>query len=931
MSTRFAFLYSGAARLRSWWKAVAHRSRLESEMQEELENHLAARTAHWMRTGLPEEEAARRARIELGPVLMHKEEMRSSLGLRWVDGLAADLRYAARMLRKSPGFTAVAALSLALAIGANTSIFSVAKQVLYERLAVPNSTELRLLSWTSPSDNMAVHHLWGDWDDSEQGKVSSHSFTYIAFEQLRSINKDRIALFGFKDTRMNATIRNEAQQVQTEMLTGDAYAVMGVRAQLGRTILPSDDGEPGQSPVAVISDGLWSRAFGRSPSALGQTIKLNDAILTIVGVNPPGFTGAANVQQSPDVFVAVAMQPLVYPHKAKGSSITDPTLWWINILGRMKPGQNDASLQTAMSTQFVSILRSTLPLRPGEQLPQVFLVDGSRGLFRQQRQFAKPMAVLMTLVGFVLLLACANVANLMLARGAQRQREMSVRLALGAGRARVLRQMLVESLLLAALGGAGGLVIGYWGRFIFPLLTQNSWDGTEFHVAFDWRVFAFTALVTLLTGVLFGLAPAVASARTKLVHGLKETAATASRRRRGLAGRSLVGLQIALSTLLVVGAGLFLRTLTGLASVDPGFRADHLLLAQVDPPEGHYPPGKDIQLHRQIEEAFASIPGVESVTPAEVAYVSNDVSNMEFLPEGERDDPKKNQGEEFNVVGKSFFQTLGVPIIAGRGFGPEDTPTTRKVAVINQALARKRFPGQNAVGKRFQLNVHSTDGHGTANGDQWIEIIGICGDTRYSDLREEPPAQFILPYFQQADASEMTYEIRSQLDPKILIPLIRHKVGAIDPDLPLTNIRTQEQQIAADMTQERVFVTLTSGFGFLGLMLAAVGIYGVMAYMVSQRTNEIGIRLALGAQPGRVRRMILSESTVLAVSGIVIGLGGALALSRAIKSMLYGIAPYDPLTLAASVGLLLLVALASSWVPAQRAAGVEPMQALRHE
>jgi predicted permease len=730
---------------------------------------------------------------------------------------------------------------------------------------------------------------------------------------------------------MNATVRNEAQRVQTEMVSGNYYAVLGVRPQLGRVIEPSDDLAPGQSPVALISDGLWARQFGRSQQALGQTIKLNETPVTIVGVNPRGFTGAQSVQQSADVFVPLAMQPLVSPRSNASSLLSSTREWWVNVMGRIKPGVSDAAAQAALDGQLGAIVRGTMPVRSGEDLPRMDLRDGSRGLFVSQKIFAKPMAVLLTLVGFVLLLACANIANLMLARGAQRQREMSVRLALGAGRARVLRQILVESLLLAVLGGAGGLLAGFLGRNAIPAMTENAWERTDFQIHFDWRVFAFTAGVTILTGLLFGMAPALAAARAEISHGLKETTQTTTRRRKGMGGRALVGFQIALSTLLVIGAGLFLRTLAVLSGVNVGFRTDHLLLVEINPPERRYPASTDIALHEELERAMAAVPGVDRIAPALEAYVSDYRSKTNFLPEGESYDPGKGQAEYFNLVGDQFFETLEIPIVAGREFGSQDTRSSRKVGIINESLVRSRFPGQNPIGKMFAIDTHDMDGRkGTLARDE-IQIVGVCGDTRYASLRDEPPPQFILPYVQQSEVGGMVYEIRTRMRPETILPALRRVVQQVDPDLPLVNVRTQDQQIEADLQQERIFVTLTSGFGLLALTLAAVGIYGIMAYSVSNRTNEIGIRLALEAQPSEVRGMILRESAWLSVAGIVAGVAAAIALTRAVKSMLYGIQPYDPATLSAGVFLLLMVAIAASWIPARRAAGIQPMQALRHE
>src|SRR5579859_944616 len=508
---------------RSWFRAASNRDRLETEMDAELAGHLESLTADLVRAGYAPAEAARRARIALGSTVVHKDGMRSSLGLRLWDDLGADLRYAFRRLRRSLGFTAVATVSLALAIGANTTIFSLAKQLLYERLAVPRAAELRLLAWTGSKGHVAVHHIWGDYSPLSGGRVTSSSFSFPAYEQLRAQNRVMEDLFVFKETGMNATIAGNAQPAQVEMVSGNYYQQLGVKPVLGRVIQPSDAASPGQGAVAVISYGLWERAFGLSSAAIGQVIKLNEISLTIVGVNPRGFTGAKGTQQSPDVFVPISMQPLVSPHAGNESLLNDTKEWWVNVMGRVKPGVADATAQAALDGQLGAVVRATMPVRPNEDLPRMDLRDGSRGLFYQEQTFAKPMAVLLTMVGFVLLLACANIANLMLARGSQRQREMSVRLALGAGRTRIARQMLVESLLLAALGGVGGLIVGYFGSNLIPKLVENGWDRSDFRIHFDWMVFGFTAGVTILTGILFGLAPAWAAARAKVSSGLKET------------------------------------------------------------------------------------------------------------------------------------------------------------------------------------------------------------------------------------------------------------------------------------------------------------------------------------------------------------------------------------------------------------------------
>ena len=905
----------------SWMRGVVRRERLEAEIEAELASHLEALTRDLVRAGHSPEDAARRARIALGTALAHKEGMRASLGLRWWDELRADLRYGLRVLLKSPGFTAIAATSLALAIGANTSIFSLAKSLLYDRLHVAHADQLRMLRWVADK-NTAVNSMWGDFDpDPNGGGMLGSVFSYPVYQQLRAHNAVLDDLLAYKEESMNATMRGNAQRVSVDLISGNFYAVLGTRPQLGRAIQPSDDATPGAGTVAVISEGVWEREFGRSPAVLGQTITVNQIPLTIVGVNPRGFTGAKSTHDSPDVFVPLSMQPVVDPKGKKESLLNDGDMWWLNVVGRARPGVANAQAEAALNVELAAATRATMTVKAGQTTPRLVLVDGGRGLNYAARMFRKPVTVLMTMTGFVLLLACANIANLLLARGAQRQREMSVRLALGAGRGRVLRQLLTESLLLAGIGGAGGVLLGYLGRNLIPRLMSSGWQST-FEVPMDWGVFAFAGGVTLLTGLIFGLAPAWLAARSEVSSSLKESAQTTTRRRKGLGGKAIVAFQIALSTLLVVGAGLFLRTLFALNSVDVGFRTDHLILFEVAPPVKRYGPGKDVALHQRLEREFAALPGVEGVAPSWTAYVADNMSNGEFAVEGEKPASDHGDAEDINAVSNGFFQTMSIPIIAGRGFGAQDTVSSLPVAVINQALAKKRFPGANPIGRRFKTDDVKP---------VWIEIVGVCGDNRYVNLRDDAPPQFFLPYVQQPEVGGMTYAIRSHVDVATLTPALRRVMQTVDRDLPIVDVRTQREQIDENMQTERLFAALTAGFGVLALALACVGIYGIMAYSVANRRNEIGIRMALGAQPAQVRGMILRESTGLAIAGIVVGVGASMGLTRLVRSMLYGIEPNDPATICCGVLLLMAVALAASWIPARRAAGVEPMEALRHE
>ncbi len=909
------------SRIRSWFKAMTHRSRLDGEMQSELEFHIESYAADLIRSGISRGEAMRRARLELGSVTARKEECRESLGLRLLDDLLADVSYGLRMLKKSPGFTSVAVVSLALGIGANTIIFTLAQQALLDQLAVPHPEQLRLLTIETGRKDSPISSMWGDFNPGPHGGTVTSSFSYPVYEILRKQNQGLQDLFAFKYlggySRMTATVDGHAQAVSGEFVSGNYYQDLGVGTQLGRPIQPSDDAHPGEGAVAVISDALWSRSFGRSPSVVGKVISLNLAQVTIVGVNPPDFTGAASVQSSPDIFVPFSMQPVVLP-RGKQSLLVSKELWWVQVMGRAKPGISDAAATASLSVALDQAVHATLTLKADSSLPTLTVALGSRGMNHSAAD-RNQIYILFALVGLVLVLACANIANLLLARSAARQREVSVRMALGASRGRVLRQVFTESLLLSMLGGTAGLVLGYLARNVIPRLTSAPWDEQIVEVRFDWKIFAFTAGISILTGLIFGFAPALQSTRISVSSALKDSAASTTKRRKGFAGKGIVVFQICLSMLLVVGAGLFARTLFNLSRVDIGFRPENVLLFRMQPPHTRYPHPKDLALYRRIEEGLASLPIVESVALSAEPLLSHDMSNSYFIPDGQPKDAKR-ESADVNYVGQDFFSTLGIPIVAGRGFNESDTESGPKVAVINRALAKKFFPKTDPIGKTFD------SGH--------IQVIGIAADAKYDDLRDEDPPTFYAPY-RQAPEGEMdggpTFELRLKTTPDGALPAIRGAVTAIDKDIPLLDVRTQMQQIDDILSQERLFATLTGAFGVVALVLACIGIYGVMAYNVARRTNEIGIRLALGARSSQVLGMVLREASWLAVVGIAIGLGSALWLTRFLATLLYGLKPNDPLTLIGAALLLLGTAVAAGWTPAWRASRVQPMEALRHE
>jgi predicted permease len=841
--------------------------------------------------------------------------------------LLQDIHYALRQFRKSLGFTAIAVISLALAIGANTTIFSFANQMLFLRLGVPHPEQLRNLV-VHGDKHVAIHSSWGSSAEDPNGGFRTTSFTLPIYQQLREQNTSLQDIFAYKRlTSVNVTAAGAAQSAQAELVSGNLYAQMQVQPQLGRAILPSDDTVPGTGAVAVLSDPFWHRVFGGSPDVLGKTITINNTLFTIIGVNPAGFTGPERASSSsPELFVPLSMVTVLHPG-TKTADPLSPDFWWLELMARAKPGVSNTQAEAALDVAINAAVRGTMTLKKDETVPHISLNDGSRGDNFSQGRFAKPLYLLLGFSGLVLLLACTNIANLMLSRATLRQREMSVRMALGAGRLRILRQVLTESILLSVLGGLAGLFLGYLGRNFIPWLFSSPWEAGDLSaVAFDWRVFAFTSAITLATGILFGLAPAWRSTHTSINTALKEGSRSATRSRRAWSGKAIVGFQVALSTLLVMSAAFFIRTIVNLNAIDPGFHAQNLLLVDVNPPEKQYPSPKDVALDHRLEEAFAAIPGVQVATLANIPLVADSMSNAGFLIEGEKKSTLSDDDQisYLDAVGANFFSAMQIPLLAGRSFSAQDTETSTPVSIVNQALAKKFFPNTNPIGKRFRMGT-------TGDSARWVEIIGICADTRYADLRDAPPPTHFDLYRQQTEIGGITYIIRSSLAPAQLIPALRKATQQIDPDLPLTNIRTQQQQIEADMQQERTFASLTIGFGFLALGLACVGIYGIMAYTVSQRTNEIGIRLALGAARDHIRSLVLRETAWLAAIGVVLGLAATLALAKLIESMLYGLKPTDPLTLGISVLVLLLVALIAGWIPAYRASQVNPIDALRSE
>jgi predicted permease len=914
------------ARARSFIRNLFLRRRVEVALDDEVRAFVEMLTDEKVAAGASFEQARREALMEIGGEAQVKQAVRDGRAGSRLETVWQDVRYAWRMLMRSPAFTVVAVVSLGLGIGANTAIFTVAKKVLYDTLPVKDPNALRKLTWVSGHEQV-VPPVWGDVYGTETGGLKSDAFSYPVLEALRRKTDAFEELIAFKDVEITATVDGVAAIEAVELVSGNAFSALGVEAQAGRVLQPSDDTGSGSGPVAVISDGYWARRFGRSPAVVGKVIALNGVPVTIVGVSARRFAGL-QMGGTTQMFVPVTMQPQLVPRAQGGTTslLANPQSWWVGILARMRPTVSDArveaELDAAMRQTAMPVLDATKDLS-GFHLK---LEPGARGLDYLYGAYAEPSYVLMALAGLVLVLACVNLANLLLARAAARQREMSTRFALGAGRARIVRQVLTENLLLSGMGGLLGLAIGYAARGVIPGLLARDENATLLQVEFDWRVMAFTAAVALATGVFFGVAPAWQAMRAESSGALKDGGHGRGDARGGKqgvwVGKGLVVVQIALSAILLVGAGLFVRTLVNLGHAELGFREDHLLLFRVNPPRKVHVDGQRLAMYQRLEGNLAAIPGVKSVTMTDIALIGDGNSGASFHVSGTPSE-KERFRVQTNGVSREFFQTMGIEIVRGRGFGSQDTATSPKVAVINQALARRYFPNEDPVGKTFD-----TDPEDFAVP---LTIIGVAADTKHADLRSETPPTFYAFYEQRAEAGRMMVALHTEQDPASVLSAARAVVTKMDRDLPLTDVRTMQEQVKLTTANERIFAQLTSGFGVLALVLASIGIYGIMAYTVARRTGEIGIRMALGARSGQVLSMVLREVSWMALAGVVLGVGAAVGLGRLVSSMLYGLKASDPLTLAGIGGLLILIALLAGLGPARRAARIDPMQALRHE
>jgi predicted permease len=836
--------------------------------------------------------------------------------------LLQDLRYAIRILLKSPAFTAIAVVTLALGIGANTAIFSLMDAVLLKTLPVKNPQQLVLFTW---DDNK--------WPPSytQTGYDSRFSFSYPQYEEFRKETKTLSSVFAFtplgsSDENTAITINGEASLASGMMVTRDYFTGLGVMPLLGRSITEQDEAK-GAPRVLVISYAYWTRRFARDPEIIGRGIELNGLPCTIVGVLPPSFYGV-EPGMNPDLYIAFDDLPNLRPWSAKpnrGDSVFTARDWVnLNILGRLKPGVSQHQAEAELNILFHNFITSDWKPAKASDVPAFRLTAASQGIPYLREGFTQPLQILMALVGLGLLIACANVATLLLARASARQREISVRLAIGASRRRLIRQLLTESVLLSLVGGALGLAFAEWGTSMLLAMYAGGSTQIALDVNPDATILLFTLATAMLAGVLFGLAPALRASGMDLASVMKDTAtsATAGPEKHRL-GNALVVAQVAASLVLLVGAGLFVRTLANYERQSYGFNQEHLLMFGVDATRQGYQGERLIDLYSQIQERLQALPGVTGATALSDAAFSGWSSNTIISFIGR---PTKQENPvRWLRVGPDFFRTMQIPIVLGRSIEPSDTRASPRVAVVDENFVKRYFPNENPIGQRFSLGTHP-DPKST------IEIVGVSKPAELTNVHASPRPKGFMAYPQfPEDLSSLYFELRTTGQPATVISEVRDAVGGMDPGLPLMSLRTQTEQRDQALVQERVFARLSGFFGLLALTLAVIGLYGTMSYTVARKTREIGIRMALGAKPGDILRMVIGRGILLTGIGAAIGVVVTFWAARLTGSWIYGVSPDDPGTFAGAAIALLLVALAACFIPARRAMRVDPVVALRHE
>jgi predicted permease len=839
----------------------------------------------------------------------------------------SDLRYALRTIARSPAFASVAILSLALGIGANTAIYSVIRAVLLDPLPVRAPEELVAVGWNrawnsarmQPRGILQINST--AYRDERTGLNYSSTFSYSLYRAFQQAGGAELFAFSYAASDVSVSFAGQSVIASSLLVSGNYFPALGVPTILGRSLSEADD-RPDAAPVAVLTEAFWRRAFGGDPDVLQRTIHLNGSAFTIVGVTAPGFYGMSKggpFFKPSDVLVPLSVEPLVYTRSTPRSLFAADDRWWVQVMARVKPGDAAARLEAALDTAFRSTLAaSSMPSLRDAGAAHVRVLPAARGLDSWTRSLRQPLLILAAVVAVVLLIACVNVGNLMLVRGAARQKELAIRRALGSGQWRLVRGLMVESAVLAAAGGALGVLAGVWGARVLLTTMVTGSARTSVDIAIDGRLLGVTAAASVIAALLFGALPALRTVRGGIAPILRQVAAGASVRRFG-AGRILMAAQVAISVPLLVGAALFLRTIYNLGQIDLGFNPDRLLIFHVDPSLNGYDVDRIERLYERALQRLAAIPGVDAVTVTDIALMSRLQNNWTFLVPGS--EPKN---VKFARIGPAYFETFGIPIVAGRAIDVHDHSRAPRVAVLNETAARTLFGSDSPVGRRL-----------TMQSDQEVdfEIVGVVKDSRYTSPRDPMPAIVYLPYGQTTlgRLGPMNVIVRSTVRAAALDGPIRVAMADVDRDVPVTDLRTQVNQIDETLGTERTFMRLLLTFGAFALLLASIGLHGVTAYSVVRRTSEIGVRVALGARQADVLWLILREVIGITAIGLGTGVLAALAATRLIRASLYGVEPADPASVAAAVSLMAIVAVMAGFFPARRAARLDPLAALRCE
>ena len=890
----------------SWWRRLFSRARLETQLDAELRDHVERMAADLEASGADPAEARRRALASLGGLDPTKEYCRDARGTRWVEDTLQDVKYAIRALSRASGFAVVAVLSLALGIGANTAIFSLVNSLLLR--ATPVHEPDRLV------------------------RIDQGSFTNPIWEQIRDHHADIFqGVAAYSGDEFNVSPSGQAELVQGLWTSGAFFDVLGVPAILGRTYTIDDDrrGAGPNGPVAVISYAFWQRHYGGAADVVGRSITANRLSLTIVGVTPPGFLGP-DLGRSFDLAVPLGVEPVM---RGKESWLDRRSTWWLEIVGRLKPGQTEADAGHALTAIQPQVRAATLPEKWAPQFlkeyltsPMTVIPHGS-GATPIRSRYRQPLFTLMATVALVLLIACANIANLSLARATARRHEMSLRRALGASRLRLVRALLVESLLLSLAGALLGLLFARWASRLLVTQLSTVRDTVVLDLTLDWRVLTFTTGVAIATALAFGLVPALRAGSAEPAEALAEAGRGGASITRRRLGNPLIVAQVALSVMLLVGAGLFVRTFASLASLDLGFDRDPLLLVGVDAQRSTVAPTERHALLTRVRDAVATLPGVERVSVS----VLTPLSGMSWNDAVEVDGQPPLKGRErmawFNAITPGWFATYGTPLVAGRDFDSHDRTGSTPVVIVNQAFARRFTPGGNPVGKSIRLPDHD-EGQPT----KVFEIVGVVGNSAYNDLRKVSEPVVYTCYNQGSDEQEpfsaLTIRVAGGQSPALLVRSVVTRIATVDRDLSLS-FHPLREQVNASLVRERIMALLSGFFGGLALLLAGIGLYGVASYTVSLRRTEIGVRMALGADAGRVQRMVVSRMARLVAIGVLVGAAISFWASRFVAGLLYGLEPGDPVTIAGAAIVLTAIALAAAWLPARRAARIDPSVVLR--